>query len=128
MKKLGLMLVLLVGLLAAPAFAAALEVAEGVITTQVVDREPVDAVESYPATVERLYCFTRVTGAEGETRVFHVWFHKGEELARVELPVRSPDWRTWSAKTILPSLSGEWTVEVQDAEGKALKILSFSLL
>ncbi len=128
MKTLSLMLLCCLALVAVPGFASAIEVTEGVITTQVVDREPVDAVESYPATVEKLYCFTRITGAEDETVVYHVWSRDGEEVARVELPVRSSDWRTWSSKTILPGWAGEWTVDIQDAAGTSLQVLSFSLL
>lgn len=110
-----------------PAAALALEVSEAVITTQVSDRAPVDAIQTYPASVERLYCFTRVTGAGEETSIAHVWYLRGIEMSRIELPVRSGDWRTWSSKTIFPGSAGDWRVDVLDAEGKLLKTVVFTL-
>jgi len=124
---LALALALLLGL-ALPAVAADLEVAEGVITTQVVDRSPVDTVESYPANVGKLYCFTRIVGARDDTTVTHVWYHGEDEVARVNLRVASPNWRTWSAKTILPEWVGSWRVEVLDADGQVLGTIPFTLL
>jgi len=121
----GMLLALL--LAAPPLSAAALQVAEGVVTTAVSERAPVDAIETYPASVGRLFCFTRLTGAAVETSVLHVWYRGEEEVARIELPIRSTDWRTWSAKTILPEWRGEWRVEVLDAGGRLLQAIPFSL-
>ncbi len=128
MKRLFLSCLLLAAVLVFPASALALEVLEGVITTQVADRAPVDSVETYPATVEKLFCFTRVVGGNDETVITHIWFHEGEEMARVELPVRSPNWRTWSSKKILSSWSGNWNVDILDADGNLLKTIPFTLL
>jgi len=127
MNHRGYALLLTLLLAALPLSAAALEVAEGVVTTAVTERAPVDAVESYPASVGRLFCFTRLTGAAGATSVAHVWYRGEEEVARIELPVRSADWRTWSAKTIRPDWRGPWRVEVLDAGGRLLLSIPFSL-
>ncbi len=110
-----------------PAGALALEVSEAVITTQVSERAPVDVILTYPATVERLFCFTRVTGATADMSIIHVWSLRGEEASRIELPVRSGDWRTWSSKTIHPGSAGDWKVDILDAEGELLKSVSFTL-
>jgi hypothetical protein len=110
-----------------PAGALALEAREVVITTQVSERMPVDAIQVYPATVERLFCYSRVTGATGDVSIVHVWYLDGVEMSRIELPVRSSDWRTWSSKTIFPGSAGEWKVDVLDAEGALLKSVSFRL-
>ena len=110
-----------------PTAVLALEVSEAVITTQVSDRAPVDAIQAYPASVERLFCFTRVTGAAEDTSITHVWYLHGVVMSRIELPVRSGDWRTWSQKTIFPGSSGDWKVDVLGPEGKLLKSISFTL-
>jgi hypothetical protein len=110
-----------------PTAALALEVSEAVITTQVIDRAPVDAIQTYPASVERLFCFTRVTGAPANTSITHVWYLRGVEMSRNELPVRSGDWRTWSQIMIFPGSAGDWKVDVLGPEGKLLKSLSFTL-
>lgn len=114
-------------LLVLPAASLAVEVAEGVITTAVVERAPVDVLESYPAEAGTLFCYTRIAGAVDETSVTHVWIKDGREMGRVALPVRSSSWRTWSSKKILPGWSGSWQVDVLDAEGNLLTTLPFRL-
>ncbi|MDO3376708.1 DUF2914 domain-containing protein [Geoalkalibacter halelectricus] len=127
MLKKAVFILLVLLLWSSSVYAQQLEVDEGVVTTGIVDRVPVDAVESYSAEVGRLYFFTRIVGAAEETSVTHVWFFDDEEVARVTLPVRSSNWRTWSSKNILPEWVGTWRVEVVDAEGYVLKDVKFSL-
>ncbi len=105
----------------------ALEVTEGSITTEINNRQPIDEVQSVSVEVGKLFCFTRVAGASGGTSIFHVWYRNGVEMARVELPVRSSDWRTWSSKRLVPHWRGEWRVEVLDPAGELLRSLSFNL-
>jgi Protein of unknown function (DUF2914) len=112
---------------AVPTGVRALEVVEAVITTGVVDHLPIDAVESYTAGAGKLYCFTRVLGAAGRETVTHVWRREGEEMARIVLPLRRDDFRTWSVKTLQPSWSGNWQVDVVDDAGEVLLSLPFVL-
>lgn len=120
--------VLIVAVMLGPAVSAAeLEVAEGVITTAVENHAPVDNIESYPADYGKLYCFTRIVGAADETRVTHVWYYQDTEMARVDLPVRSSNWRTYSSKRFLPQWAGDWKVEVLDAQAEPLATLRFRL-
>ncbi|PLX94208.1 MAG: DUF2914 domain-containing protein [Desulfuromonas sp.] len=128
MLKRSLLIGLMSLLLVTPGFAAGLSVAEGVITTQVVDHAPIDELESYPAQLGKLFCFTRIIGAEGETTVTHVWFYQDQEMARIDLPVRSPSWRTYSSKNILPQWAGDWKVQVLDDAGLEIGVIPFKLL
>ena len=105
--------------------AGSLAVERSAIAESVEDREPVGEAASFSADVGEVACFTRIVGAEGEERILHVWRHNGEERAKVALSVRGSAWRTWSTKKILPTWTGSWTVEVQDADGNVLKTLSF---
>jgi len=91
------------------------------------ERQPVEADTTFAADTEKVYCFTKITGVEGESTVTHVWFHGDEEMARVELPVRSASWSTWSSKRLLPGWAGSWRVDVLDAGGTVLKSLEFTL-
>ncbi len=125
MKAAFVTLVLLVGML--PVLALGMEVSEGVVALGVEQRQPVEVANHFPATVGRVYCYTRVTGAAGEAEVTHVWLKQGREMARVSLPVRSNDWRTWSSKRVLPEWRGEWTVKVLDGAGNELERIPFSL-
>ena len=105
----------------------AIEVVDAVITTAIVDREPVDSVEAFPVQNGKLYCFTRIIGAEDSTVVYHVWYRDEQLMSRVELSVNSPDWRTWSAKRFLDDWPGKWHVEIQDANGNRLRKVAFLL-
>jgi len=125
--KIHRLVMFLLTLCCLPVAALALQVSEAVITTQISDRAPVDAIQSYPASVERLFCFTRVSGAAEDTSITHVWYLRDKEMSRVELPVRSGDWRTWSSKTIFHGSAGDWKVDVLDGEGKLLDSISFTL-
>lgn len=128
MKRSALLILTLAAVLySAPLIAAELSVIEAVVTTEIRDREPVDSVQGYPAGIERLYCFTRVVGAEDDTFVTHVWYFGDEEMAQVDLPVRSSDWRTWSSKSLLPVWAGDWRVDVVDPAGNRLASVSFTL-
>lgn len=125
LKKIGLML-LICFLFSFPAVAQ-IQVADIVITSGIDKQMPVDRIETYPADYGKLYCFTRIVGAEKETSVTHVWFYRDNEMARVELPVGSADWRTYSSKRFLPQWVGPWRVIVFAADGTQLGSISFVL-
>ena len=104
-----------------------LTVVESAIARDVVDRAPVDVNTMFSADVGRLYCWTRIDGAEEATTVHHVWFHGDEERADLELRVGASSWRTWSNKAIPLQWTGEWRVEVRDAEGNVLETIRFTV-
>jgi len=104
-----------------------LVVVDGTITSAIENQLPVDKIDSYRADFGKLYCFTRIVGAQGDTEVTHVWYYQDNELARVKLSVRSADWRTYSSKRFLPQWAGQWKVVVLDAGGNEIAIIPFSL-
>jgi hypothetical protein len=112
---------------AAPAGGAApaLSVTRIAVCTGIENREPVGEATSFDSGVGQLSCFTKVEGAQGETSIFHVWFHEGVERARIELSVKAASWRTWSRKNI--TAEGAWKVEVQDAQGGVLSSVEFTV-
>jgi Protein of unknown function (DUF2914) len=109
------------------AFAAQIEVTDGAITTAIERQMPVDRVEVYPADYGKLFCFTRIVGAEENTQVTHVWYYQDDEMARVSLSVGSADWRTYSSKRFLPQWAGEWKVVVLDAGQNEITSIPFRL-
>lgn len=119
-------LVLLVSLVCVSSVHA-LNVEDASITTKIVKRAPIDSLNTVPVDVDKLYCFTRITGATEDTWITHVWYCEDKELARVRLPVNSLNWRTWSSKRVLPQWKGAWRVEVLDNEGQTLLIIPFSI-
>ena len=105
----------------------ALDVEEFQFGTAVENRVIVNPAEAFPADVGQVFCFTRITGADEETTVTHIWYLDGVEMASVELSVRGPNWRTWSSKTIFSDWTGEWSVDVLVSEGSLLMSKSFTV-
>lgn len=110
----------------AKAEATAAAVADAKLGTGVVDREPQGVAESFTSDVGKVYCWTKVTGAEG-TEITHAWFKGEEKMGEVKLAVKYPSTRTWSAKTIPADGKGDWRVDVVAADGTVLKSLSFKV-
>jgi hypothetical protein len=104
-----------------------LEVSVAAICRDVLDREPDGYGTSFPVSVDKLYCFTKVTGAQSPTQITHVWSFDGNERARVDLAVKSSSWRTYSSKIIQPHEIGKWRVDVEDFAGNVLKTLEFEV-
>lgn len=127
--KLKKILILIVAVAVSVSFAQAadLRVSDGTITSAIENQMPVDRIESYRADFGKLYCFTRIVGGQGDTEVTHVWYYQDNELARVTLPVKSSDWRTYSSKRFLPQWAGEWKVVVLDRELNEIATIPFSL-
>ncbi len=101
-------------------------VADAKLGTGVADREPQGVAESFKSDVGKVYCWTKVTGAEG-TEITHAWYKGDEKMADVKLSVKYPSTRTWSAKTIPADGTGDWRVDVIAADGTVLKSLPFKV-
>ncbi|UCG87074.1 MAG: DUF2914 domain-containing protein [Gemmatimonadota bacterium] len=100
-------------------------VVEAALALAIEDRTPVDTGSSFPADVGRVWLWTKVSGAAGQT-VTHVWSH-GENEWVVPLQIGANTWRTWSNKTIPAEWTGEWQVEVRDQAGNVLKTVRFTV-
>lgn len=97
------------------------------ICADVVDREPQGSAETFPAGIEQVCLWTKFVGAADSTTVSHVWLYNGNEMASVDLPVKSSSWRTWSSKKMLPTWVGNWEVKVLDSDGNILKSVTFTI-
>jgi hypothetical protein len=112
---------------AVTAAAGAVKIARSALCLRVEEREPVDIDTVFPSDVGKLFAYTKVTEVDHPTRITHVWYFGEREMARVELPVNSSGWRTWSSKKILPGWTGNWKVEVLDENGKVVKTMEFRI-
>jgi hypothetical protein len=104
-----------------------LEVAEGTICQDIVNRQPIDVGNSFDASVGTLYCLTKITGAYGPTEITHVWYFGDTERARVKLAVNSASWRTYSSKRIQAHEIGAWHVDVLGPGGDVLQTMEFTI-
>ena len=95
------------------------------ICRSVVDRIPLGSASEYSVGIGKLYCFTKVVGARTDTKIVHNWYRNGKLKARVELPVQSASWRTWSLKEIQAADAGDWMVEVLNEHGEPIESILF---
>jgi len=103
----------------------------GGICKDVVDRKPVNLENTFRADVGRLYCFTQILLLRPDTNsshVTHVWFFGRSEMARINLPVKASNWRTYSSKAIQPRQLGDWHVDILDSRGELVKTFSFRIV
>ena len=98
-----------------------------VMAKQITDREPSNITNTFSVTDETAYCFLEVRDIEFDTTVSFVWYHEGNEMARVTLPLQKGwRWRTYSSKK-LANQQGKWIVELQEASGIVLNSVSFTV-
>lgn len=103
---------------------------EGVICRDVVDREPLDPYDPenpFDVTVEKLFCWTKIIGAQEPIEITHVWYWGETERAKIVLEIAGSNWRTWSSKIIQPHEMGDWHVDVVGPDGEVLKTLEFAV-
>jgi len=137
MTRLARRIVLIAGLMTAVAACAATATAAETAATRAdlalglgIDRVARDLQEpgrEFAADCGKIFCLARVVGADAPTTVTFVWYHEGRTMARVDLPVRSRDYRTWSSKNILPAWTGDWEVKLLDPQGLVLGAASFTV-
>jgi type II secretory pathway predicted ATPase ExeA len=108
-------------------FYADLTVQEGAICRDVYSRRPVASGTNFKASVGKLYCFTKVVGAQTISEITHVWYFGNSQVAGVKLPVKSFSWRTYSSKTIRAQDIGDWHVDVLDPRGNVLWSVEFKI-
>lgn len=104
-----------------------LRVEVAVMATDVKSLEPAGVAQSFPSDVGRVYCFTRIAGAEAPTVIKHVWYRENVRMAEITLEVGSRDFRTYSYKTILPEWTGRWRVDVTSEGGETIETLYFTV-
>lgn len=95
--------------------------------TSIENREPAGIDTSFASNIGNIFCFTQIEGAPDTSKIFHVWYYKDEEKARISLDVQSNNWRTWSSKTIQKNWTGNWRVIVEDSKGNVLASKTFTI-
>ncbi|MBU2972245.1 DUF2914 domain-containing protein [Pseudoalteromonas sp. C2R02] len=104
-------------------------VTRAVLTTAVVNKEPVDVLNAQVSLFsieEKLFFFTEVNNMKSQT-VFHRWFFENTLMAEVELDIFSTRYRTYSSKKIMTKQSGNWRVELVNSNQNILASKSFHI-
>jgi hypothetical protein len=100
------------------------QVKRATFISSVVEREPVDDVDSLTTDVDKVFFFTEIIDMAGKT-VTHRWMFGGEVVAEVPFEIGGPRWRVYSSKKLVPGWAGMWKVTVVDDVGKELHEDSF---
>ena len=101
---------------------------KGVVCQSVENLTPVEEGNVFSSNAGLLYFFTDVTLAPGvESVIYHVWYYGDKEMARITLSVNGPRWRTYSSKTIFPTWTEEWHVDVVTTDDQVIKSVSFRI-
>ncbi len=129
MKKVFTLPVILVVCMAFAAVALAndMYVENSAVGEDVVNREVVSEGESFPVSVGKLYCLSKIANIPNHTEVVHAWYYGSTERARVKLNVSPPAWRTYSSKIIQDHEIGVWRVEILDIDGNLLETVRFQV-
>lgn len=94
-------------------------------TKNVIDREPIDDIQTLTTDIEKIYFFTEIVGMDGKL-VRHQWIYKDSVYADVPIQVGGPRWRASTSKKFLRGWTGEWKVAVVGEDGKTLVEDSFA--
>lgn len=97
-----------------------------IVTSGIVEREPVDQLSQVSGETEKVYFFTEVVGL-ANTHLTHKWLLNGRLEAEVVLKIGSERWRTYSSKNLDPALhTGQWQVLAVDQQNTILAEATFS--
>lgn len=113
-----------------------IEIVKVILARDVVDRQPVDAFDPpgfcgrtegreemvpvvHSKTDSKVYLWVKVESPVAGT-LRHIWYRAGmgwEKMAEIDLKIqKSPGFRTWSSKKILPGVhNGKWMVVISTA-------------
>lgn len=103
------------------AVAAGMRITESGVGTRVVDLQLVGETDRFSAGATAVF-FTRVVDGRGRS-LRHVWLHEGRVIQTRTMGVRSPDWRTYSTKTLWKQ--GRWSVEARDTDDRVIARAEF---
>jgi hypothetical protein len=109
------------------AVAESMNIEKSAVCENVVNREVVNEGSSFPTSVGKLYCFSKVANIDSYTEVVHTWYFGNTQRARVTLNVNPPAWRTYSSKNIQNHEIGDWRVEIRDQGGNLLETVRFEV-
>ena len=102
-----------------------LVIKEMLFATDVVDREPVDSVETFTTSNEQALCHIRVFNNGKPKQVTFRWLYNGKEYFKFAANIgTSPSWRTYTS--VIPKV-GDWKVQILNSHGEVLREREFTV-
>jgi hypothetical protein len=72
-------------------------------------------------------CFTSFGSVPEKTTIYHQWFHRDQNSAKIKLTLKPPRWSTYSSIQFRAEDIGPWRVEITDSQGRIFDVLRFSI-
>jgi len=113
---------------ARPQAATNMRVIRAVAASDVINKNPAGLGKSFHWSMEKVYIWTMIKCEQPPSSIRHTYYFKGQKINDIVLKIKSPQWRTWSYKTILDKrYIGQWKVDITSDEGKLLQSVFFEV-
>jgi len=108
------------------AFEDSLYVNDAVLAKNVVERKPVNVVQSFTLDDEKAWCFARIYNQTGSIQtVAFEWYYEDDLYYEMDSKIgQSANWRTYSSVTLK---QGTWRVEIKGPDGNLMKEIRFNV-
>ena len=105
-----------------------LDVKEIIICRGVYKRNPIKPGFEFSNNVDSLFCYTKISNSGLKKEIKHLWYFNDKIVTTVVYNIKTAyNYRSWSRKTILPSQTGKWRVEIVDENDELLASRHFSI-
>ena len=103
-----------------------------ILVEAVMCEDMLELVPRNPTTVfsierRKAICFTSFDPVVEKTIIYHQWFHRDQNSAKMKLTLNPPRWSAYSSIQLRAEDIGPWRVEITDSQGHILDILRFSI-
>lgn len=98
-----------------------------ILAPSIQNKEPIGHFNdiTFSDNITAVWAFSEVINSKN-TVLYYVWSVNGKNIARVRTGVAGDRWRSYSSKLIQSNMHGKWKVSLQDEQGKALAISTFT--
>ena len=101
------------------------EVSRAMFTIGIDNHEPVIMVDSIDSSAyTSISFFTELNGLSGQN-ITHQWTYNDKVMFEKTFEVKAQRWRVWTSKTLIPSWTGSWAVNVLDEDRTILASNTF---
>jgi len=105
-----------------------LKLNEVMICRGVYKRNPIKPGFTFSNNVDSLFCYTKISNKGPKQEIKHLWFYEDKLITGVTYNIKtSHNYRSWSKKTILPSQTGKWRVDIIDSNENVLGSRKFQI-
>ena len=94
------------------------------IAANVESRMPVGAGSEFPWDIGRVFCWVRISSSHAPVPLKFVWYKNDEMVLEWPYSLISESGRVWGMKAVA---TGNWKVEIVDAEKNIVKTVNFKI-